>query len=84
LVFFVYVAVCVLDKGVVMFALMIVMIALIVFDNVFLRRLLICFRNGVVFVIARGFVWGFGFFSAQKGLVRSFVFIGVFLLPYMC
>jgi hypothetical protein len=83
LVFFIYVAVCVLAKGVVMFApmiVMIVMIAPIVFDNVFLGRLLICLRNGVVFVIARGFVWGIGFFSAKKRLVRSFVFVGVFLI----
>jgi hypothetical protein len=77
LVFFIYVTVCVLDEGVVMFAPMIVMIAPIVFDNVFLGRLLIFFPSGVVFVIARGFVWGFGFFSAKKGLVRSFVFLGV-------
>ncbi len=83
LVFFIYVTVCVLDEGVVMFApmiVMIVMIAPIVFDNVFLGRLLICLRNGVVFVIARGFVWGIGFFSAKKRLVRSFVFVGVFLI----
>jgi hypothetical protein len=77
---------CVLDKGVVMFAplivmiVMIVMIAPIVFDNLFLGRLLICLRNGVVFIIARGFVWGLGFCSAKKGLVRSFVFVGVFLI----
>ncbi len=83
LVLFIYVAVCVLDEGVFMFALMIVMIvtiAPIVFDNVFLRRLLICLRNRVVFVIARGAVCGIGFFSAKKGLVRSFVFVGVFLI----
>jgi hypothetical protein len=56
-VFSIYIAVCVLGEGVVMFAPMIVMIVLmiapIVFDNVFLGRLLICVRNGVVFVIAR-------------------------------
>jgi hypothetical protein len=80
LVFFIYVAVCVLDEGVVLFAPMSVMIALIVFDNVFLGRLLICLQSGAVFVIARGFVWGSGFFSAKKGLNRSFVFVGVFLL----
>ena len=83
LVFFIYVAVCVLDEGVVMFApmiVMIVMIAPIVFDNVFLGRLLICLQNVVVFVIARGFVWGIGFFSAKKCLVRSLVFVGVFLI----
>ena len=83
-VFSIYIAVCVLGEGVVMFAPMIVMIVLmiapIVFDNVFLGRLLICVRNGVVFVIARGFVWGIGFFSAKKRLVRSFVFVGVFLI----
>ncbi len=58
LVFSIYVAVCVLGEGVVIFApmiVMIVMIAPIVFVNVFLGRLLICVRNGVVFVIARGF-----------------------------
>jgi hypothetical protein len=56
------------------------MIAPIFLYNVFLGRLLICLGNGVVFVIARGFVWGTGFFSAKKRLVRSFVFVGVFLI----